>query len=83
VVLDNGKGFAPAAIKPERNGMTNMAQRMNELGGDCRVTSQPGKGCRVEFSVPLKRSRRHPGGWAWNTKPFADRWNETGKPPNN
>jgi signal transduction histidine kinase len=57
VVQDNGKGFDTAMAKVERNGLTNMAQRMKELGGHCLLASQPGKGCRVEFSVPLKRSK--------------------------
>jgi signal transduction histidine kinase len=56
-VKDNGKGFEPAAAKPERNGMSNMAQRMAELDGHCRVTSQPGAGCCVELVVPLNEGR--------------------------
>jgi signal transduction histidine kinase len=76
VVQDNGKGFDPAMIKSERNGLTNMAQRMAELGGSCLVTSQPGKGCRVEFSISLKHLRRHPWDWIWNAKQFSEQINE-------
>ena len=54
VVQDNGKGFDMNVLKPERNGLTNMTQRLSELGGTCHITSSPGKGCRVEFSIPLK-----------------------------
>ena len=68
VVQDNGKGFDPAKVNPERHGMTNMRERMNELGGSCQVTSQPGEGCRVEFNVPLKRPRGGPLGWLWRAK---------------
>jgi signal transduction histidine kinase len=57
VVQDNGKGFDPAAVNPERNGLTNLRQRMNELGGTFRVTSSPGHGCRVEFDVPVEQPR--------------------------
>ncbi len=60
VVQDNGKGFDPATIKTERNGLTNMSRRMSELGGSCLVTSQPGQGCRVEFRIPLKHPRWYP-----------------------
>jgi signal transduction histidine kinase len=60
VVQDNGRGFDPAIIKAERNGLINMSQRMSELGGDCLVTSQPGKGCRVEFRIPLRHPRWRP-----------------------
>ena len=55
VVEDDGRGFDRSQISRERNGLTNMVQRMNEVGGQCRIVSQPGKGCRVEFSVPLTR----------------------------
>jgi signal transduction histidine kinase len=58
VVQDNGKGFDPAAIEPGRNGLANMSRRMLELGGSCHISSQPGQGCRIEFSIPLKRPRR-------------------------
>lgn len=63
VVQDNGRGFDPAMVKTERHGMTSMAQRMAELGGSCHVTSRPGQGCRVEFSIPLKHPR--PSLWPW------------------
>lgn len=60
-VSDNGKGFDPTTLKPGRNGLVNICQRMIEVGGTCVITSQPGKGCRTEFSVPLWQTRR-----AWN-----------------
>lgn len=71
-VRDNGIGFEPATVKSGRNGLTNMAQRMSELGGSCLVSSQPGKGCQVEFRVPLMGSRRHLLSWIWNAKQFSE-----------
>ncbi len=65
VVQDNGNGFDPAAVAAERNGLPNMTQRMRELGGRCIITSQPEKGCRVEFSVPLQHMRRNSWNWIW------------------
>jgi signal transduction histidine kinase len=65
VVSDNGQGFDQTKSKPGRNGFTNMAQRMHEVEGSCLVTSQPGKGCRVEFGLPLKQSRWRPWPWTW------------------
>lgn len=59
VVQDNGRGFDPSRADPDRNGLTNMTQRMNELGGRCQITSQPDQGCSVEFFMPLVNSRRH------------------------
>jgi signal transduction histidine kinase len=54
VLADNGRGFDTAQASQERNGLTNMKQRMAEIGGDCKVTSRPGEGCQVSFGVPLK-----------------------------
>ena len=68
VVEDNGKGFDAAVLKSERNGLANMVQRMNELGGHCRITSQPGQGCRVEFNVPLRHQRGSIWNWLWSGK---------------
>ncbi|MBW8863784.1 MAG: hypothetical protein JF609_02470, partial [Verrucomicrobia bacterium] len=88
VVQDNGKGFDIAAVKTNRNGLTNMAQRMNELGGQCQITSQPGQGCRVEFSIPLRHARWNVWDWLLNTKTYpADgietRTTRTGRFPHN
>ena len=68
VVQDNGRGFDPAAVKSGRNGLANMAQRLTELGGHCQVTSQPGRGCRVEFSIALRRPHPRPLAWLWQPK---------------
>jgi signal transduction histidine kinase len=77
VVHDNGKGFDSATIRPGRNGLTNMAERMSELGGSCTVTSSPGKGCKIEFSIPLAHSRRHSLTWIWSARHFADHKKKT------
>ena len=53
IVEDNGQGFDPALPKLERNGLNNMAERLRELGGEYRLVSQPGAGCRVEFCMSL------------------------------
>jgi signal transduction histidine kinase len=76
VVQDNGKGFDPAVVKTERNGLTNMSRRLSEVGGSCLVTSQPGKGCRVEFSIPLSHPRWHPWDWISSAKPFSGPFNK-------
>lgn len=64
VVQDNGRGFDITAIRPGRHGLGNLSRRMRELGGKCQVTSQPGQGCRIELSLPLKRPLR----FSWNKK---------------
>ena len=83
VVQDNGKGFDLATVKSGRNGLTNMGQRMSDLGGSCAIASQPGQGCRVEFSIPLRDLRRHPFAWIWNAKQFSVQANETVKSSTN
>lgn len=75
VVSDNGKGFDLTKLKPSRNGFSNMAQRLREVGGSCVVTSQPGNGCRVEFCLPLKQSRW--GSWGWKPARFSEAAVET------
>lgn len=53
ILEDNGKGFDPAQANTERNGLSNMAQRMKDLGGVYQINSKPGAGCRVELKIPL------------------------------
>ena len=64
-VQDNGKGFDPARSKAERNGLNNMHERLNEVGGTCVLTSQPGEGCRIEFYIPFIQMRRRPWWLNW------------------
>jgi signal transduction histidine kinase len=57
VVEDDGHGFEISQADPSRNGMLNMAQRMQEVGGQFTINSAPGRGCRIEFNLPLTHSR--------------------------
>jgi signal transduction histidine kinase len=54
-IRDDGQGFDPgdAARQPERYGLQAMRERAEELGGRCRVNSQPGQGAEVIVKVPL------------------------------
>jgi signal transduction histidine kinase len=57
-VRDNGKGFDPATVTPRPgrgNGLKNMRQRMEKIGGRCEIDSAPGRGAEIKFfvSVPL------------------------------
>jgi two-component sensor histidine kinase len=60
VVEDNGAGFDLDMADPGRNGLTNMTERMKEVGGRCQITSKPGAGCRVEFQVPIPKLSGRP-----------------------
>ena len=54
-VADNGRGFQVQAAPPGGDGMINMTERLNSLGGTCQVASDPEKGTRVQFSAPLPK----------------------------
>ena len=63
-VRDNGRGFSPPdpAPRPEaasaRNtpgdGLDNMRQRVESLGGRFEIFSQPGQGTRVQINLPIQ-----------------------------
>jgi signal transduction histidine kinase len=50
-VEDDGSGFEPG-ITPKGAGLTNLADRLDALGGTLRVESRTGKGTRLTGSVP-------------------------------
>jgi signal transduction histidine kinase len=53
-VRDNGKGFDPTAVteRPGRgNGLKNMRQRLEKLGGHCEIHSAPGSGTEIKFFI--------------------------------
>jgi signal transduction histidine kinase len=52
---DDGRGFDPARVR-KGAGLTNMADRLDALGGRLDIVAQPGHGCRVSGSLPLSRS---------------------------
>jgi two-component system NarL family sensor kinase len=54
VVADDGVGFVvPTEGAPTRGlGLSSMRERARLLGGRCQVTSHPGRGTRVEVSLP-------------------------------
>jgi signal transduction histidine kinase/ligand-binding sensor domain-containing protein len=46
-IEDNGQGFNPASTNGSGDGLHNMRQRMEEIGGHLQIKSEPGKGTRV------------------------------------
>jgi signal transduction histidine kinase len=51
-VADDGEGFDPATT-PHGNGLTNMRDRIDALGGTLEIDSAPGSGTRVTGMIPL------------------------------
>jgi len=53
IVQDNGKGFdvSAATAAGKRNGLENMRRRAQAVAGQLTLTSSPGAGTRMEFSV--------------------------------
>ncbi len=52
-VTDDGRGFDTAGPR-EGQGLRNMHRRASSLGGSLEVTSSPGAGTRVTFTLPLR-----------------------------
>jgi signal transduction histidine kinase/ligand-binding sensor domain-containing protein len=62
VIQDNGIGFTPgvpnaSAAGQERisagHGLRNLARRLEEIGGNCALTSTPGQGTQVALTFPI------------------------------
>ncbi|HEY8528811.1 MAG TPA: sensor histidine kinase [Paenibacillaceae bacterium] len=61
LVQDNGVGFDPRAKRQTSYGLTNMEERVNELGGSLQIASAPGKGTRVDIRIPLVKGEAPSG----------------------
>ena len=54
VLEDDGRGFEAGAAQAGGNGLRNMHERLEQLGGHCEIITAPGKGTRVTFQVPVR-----------------------------
>lgn len=52
IVEDNGCGFEHVPANALADGLRNMQQRMNELGGKCRIQSRVGAGTEIIVELP-------------------------------
>ncbi|WP_019635840.1 sensor histidine kinase [Paenibacillus fonticola] len=50
---DNGVGFELDEKKQASYGLTTMQERVREIGGSIQFITAPGKGTRIEITVPL------------------------------
>ena len=54
-IADDGKGVARHEIQNRKSfGIVGMRERVHRIGGEFNIFSVPGRGTRLEISVPLK-----------------------------
>jgi len=51
-IRDDGHGF-DSKSSPRGHGLTNMKQRLEEIGGNCQIESQPGQGTTVSIYLNI------------------------------
>ena len=56
-MIDDGRGFDPANVSGEGNGLPGMARRVRARGGTAEVISRPGDGTTVRVEIPVRRRR--------------------------
>ena len=56
-IADNGSGFAVMTVQCG-NGLANLRERLEGLGGRCDIESQPGMGTTIRLILPLNRTSR-------------------------
>jgi signal transduction histidine kinase len=62
-VLDNGRGFDPAAVRgPSHQGLANIRGRARAMGGDMSIESEPGAGTRIIVTLPPRDAAAVAGG---------------------
>ena len=52
-LADDGRGFDPRQRHTGDDGLTNMSERLQALGGKCEITSDPQQGTTIRFYAPL------------------------------
>jgi ligand-binding sensor domain-containing protein/two-component sensor histidine kinase len=57
ILEDDGRGFEAGAPKAGADGLRNMRERLEQLGGRCEIATAPGSGTRVVFRVPVRGER--------------------------
>jgi signal transduction histidine kinase/ligand-binding sensor domain-containing protein len=60
-ITDNGRGFDPR-IAPHGDGLGNLRDRLEAVGGKCIIRSTPQSGTQVSFHLPLAVESSHGAG---------------------
>ncbi len=58
-IQDNGAGFNPQKIDPDKLGIQGMHERAALIGAQLQIESTPQKGTRVRFALPYYRIHHH------------------------
>ena len=58
IVRDNGKGMTGGRPLEEHYGLLGVRERVQALGGKCKLVTEAGNGLSVEVSLPLPASAR-------------------------
>jgi ligand-binding sensor domain-containing protein/signal transduction histidine kinase len=58
-IEDNGRGFDAQKTGPHGNGLDNMRARLAECGGQAELITQPGRGTKLRFDLPLPGAQAH------------------------
>ena len=57
-VRDDGRGFDPGAVEPDRMGLRIMRERLDSVGASLEIVSAPGRGTTITAVWPgLAQSR--------------------------
>jgi len=59
-VADDGRGFDLAVGSPAGLGTRGMRERARALKGELKIESEPSRGTKVRFEMPLKRQSEEP-----------------------
>lgn len=60
ILRDNGIGFELDDKKQASYGLSNMKERIREIGGSLQFITAPGNGTRIEITIPLMKEE---SGW--------------------
>ena len=64
-VRDDGCGFDQQSVDGKRNGLTNMRERAQQVGGTVEIRSRPGQGTEVLFILPMTQPVTERGWRFW------------------
>ena len=56
IIQDNGIGFERENIQSEGLGLKHMEERVDQLGGTCKILSSLGRGTCIDIAIPRWRS---------------------------